>query len=345
MNVQTQLHADNHFVPRFYLKAWANGDNKIEVYRILVSHRNVPEWTSRSVSNVAYHKHLYSRMILSGKTDDFEKWIESAFETPASAVIRKAISGLAMSREDWNALARFVAAQDLRTPARYFDSVTRFQEYDGDAMLREIINDAKRDGVQLQDLVEGGVSTPDGFPCTIRIVSDTTRKKQIAMKITHGRAFWQYAMRRSLQEIGRIMEGHRWTILRAPNGLEWPTSDTPLVRLNFRSLTEYNLAGGWGVPHTSLMMPLSPRHLLITEVAAKHVPQKYTVAPDWQAAFFIKCIAENAHRSIFSREPIPKVALYRPRTIDQDRYAEEERFWKNWDHEQSVIEQEYFCNA
>ena len=38
---------------------------------------------------------------------------------------------------------------------------------------------------------------------------------------------------------------HRWTILHAPPGISWPTSDNPLIKLNYQDSSNYDTEGGW----------------------------------------------------------------------------------------------------
>jgi Protein of unknown function (DUF4238) len=77
------FHRDNHYVPQGYLKQWASPQKRLWVYRILVSHPRVPVWKETSVRGVAYHQHLYTRLAAGRETDDFERWLDREFETPA----------------------------------------------------------------------------------------------------------------------------------------------------------------------------------------------------------------------------------------------------------------------
>ena len=52
------------------------------------------------------------------EVDDFEKWFNAEFETPAEPVITKLIKGKSITRQEEKILTRFVMAQDLRVPAR-----------------------------------------------------------------------------------------------------------------------------------------------------------------------------------------------------------------------------------
>ena len=64
-------------------------------------------------------------MIQGAERDEIENWFKHEFETPADEPIRKVIEDRALSASDWRALIRFVAAQDVRTPARLIQSMKR----------------------------------------------------------------------------------------------------------------------------------------------------------------------------------------------------------------------------
>jgi hypothetical protein len=53
-----QLRKDNHYVPKLYLKQWAN-NGKIPTYRLLVQNENVPLWREQSLKGIAYPTSLH----------------------------------------------------------------------------------------------------------------------------------------------------------------------------------------------------------------------------------------------------------------------------------------------
>jgi len=86
-----QLHVKNHFVPESYLKRWENIDNKIWVYRTLVSNKKVPLWKDYSASAIAYQKHLYTQIIAGNESDELETWFDRNIESPANKVLDRAL--------------------------------------------------------------------------------------------------------------------------------------------------------------------------------------------------------------------------------------------------------------
>ena len=122
-----QFRRNNHYVPRSYLKRWEAGDKRVWTYRILVSNSNVPKWKQYSTKGIAYHSHLYTRIVGGEETDEIERWLDSEYETPAEPVIEKILAQRKMSPKDWATLIKYIASQDVRTPARLLESL-RMQE-------------------------------------------------------------------------------------------------------------------------------------------------------------------------------------------------------------------------
>src|SRR5712664_4123301 len=107
-----QLKRDNHFVPRFLLKPWLDGGGQVWVYRVLVSHNDVPTWIQKPIDRVAFRRDLYTLTSGGQEVDDFERWIECEFETPAVDSVARAIGGQSLSSVDWHRLAMLLALQD-----------------------------------------------------------------------------------------------------------------------------------------------------------------------------------------------------------------------------------------
>ena len=130
----SQQHIKNHYVPELYLKRWVT-NKKVQVYRTLVTHSNVPLWKTHSLSAVGYQKHFYSQIISGKQSDEFERWIDKEIESPANEAIEKVVLDQRLSPDDWYVLIKFLALQDVRTPARLFEHLERTQKD-----LKEILN-------------------------------------------------------------------------------------------------------------------------------------------------------------------------------------------------------------
>ena len=160
-------------------------------------------------------------------------------------------------------------------------------------------------------------------------------------ELTLGRGLWLWSMQHVLTLTLRSLYKHRWTILESPDGISWFTSDDPVIKLNFTSENEYTFGGGWGSTGTDLILPLSPRHLLFTQIG-KPVPRRGTRMVSEKASLLRRIIAEHAHRYIFASFADPFVEQVRPRVVNPDAIKEEALQWRHWHGEQVEAERQRF---
>ena len=161
----------------------------------------------------------------------------------------------------------------------------------------------------------------------------------LQVKMHVGRNYWLFAMRHVLSKTLFALESHHWTILTAPTGLQWFTSDDPVLLINFNNLYDYNFDGGWNRKGSEIILPLSPRHLFYTQVG-KPVPRLGTEMGVTQAVLIRQLIAEHAFRDIYAYDKDVGVPVYRPRHISEQSVRHEKVQWQRWHEEQSKAEQE-----
>lgn len=335
------MHRDNHYVSRSYLKRWTRDGLKVWSYRVLVSHPHVPLWRESSTRGVAYHEHLYTQLAASGESDEIERWLDAEFEAPAEEAIEKAISDRRLAPSDWELLVRFFAAQDVRTPARLVENLKRWS-----TTLPELIQTTLTESVARLEAMtpEERAALPNVTPHRDDVPFRITMERNAAEpggsvkgETVLGRGLWLWSMRHVLTNSLRALYRHRWTILAPPDGLTWFTSDDPVLKVNFNSLTNYTFGGGWGSVGTDLLLPLGPRHLLFTQVG-KPVPPRGTRMHIEKTMIVRRLIAEHAHRYIFASAPDPFVEQVRPRTVDAEALKHEALEWQRWHTEQTTAE-------
>jgi hypothetical protein len=337
------LHRDNHYVPCLYLKQWAVSCGRVWTYRLLVSHPKVPLWKLCSPRGVASHTHLYTQVVSGKETDEFERWLDSEFESPVEEALRKATSGARLTLEDWKRLIRFLAAQDVRTPAWFAEQAKRWH-----ATIPNLIDVTLRDSVLiLEDAALTGQPPPklkpapdNNFP--LRVASKRGMGQemgQIEAEILVGRGLWLWGIKRALKHTLNALYQHRWTILLPPKGLTWFTTDNPVVRLNFNNMNDYNFGGGWGSPGTEIFLPLSPQHLMYTQIGNRPPRRGERMQPA-QADIVRRMIAEHAYRLIFATEQDVEIHKFRPRVENGDLFRREQEQWRAWHEQQIAAEQE-----
>ena len=119
---------EHHFVPQLYLKPWTNEEGRIWRYRLLVSTDSVPSWGSHTPRAIARQKHLYTQMISRNPQDEVERWFAEEFESPAVEPIHRAVTEQRLTSDDWAHVIRFLALQDVRTPARLLEMLKRWND-------------------------------------------------------------------------------------------------------------------------------------------------------------------------------------------------------------------------
>lgn len=341
MESRGEFHRDNHYVPCVYLNQFAGADGRIASYKLLVAHERVPMWKRRSPKGIAYQAHLYTRIASGRETDEIERWLDRDFEAPAKEILRKATSDEALRPDEWECLARFVAAQDVRTPARLLENLDRWKTTIPkmfDNTVQEAVHkleEAKREGIPLarRDL------PTDGY-IPIRVTTEIQPGQHsgaLKAEMIAGRGVWFSSMRHLLTRTLKHLDRQRWTILRPPEGLTWFTSDDPVIRLNYYGEGKYDFKGGWGYKGTEILLPLGPRHLLYAQVG-KQPPRRGTVLSSPEAEMIRRFIAEHAYRTIFASEADLEVARLRARVVNAHQLHDEAEQWRLWHMAQSESE-------
>jgi hypothetical protein len=334
------LTRDNHFVPQVYLKNFANSSGEIREYRTLVSHSSVDEWKTVNVAGTGYARDLYTRIVQGEEADDIEQWLNREFESPAQECLQKVIEEKTLGARDWKVLVRFLASQVVRTPAFLLRNLPLWNQM-APKVLEETLKDvefqlrmAKASG---QKIVFEPTPHTSYFPMRVhqeRLPSEG--KVKITTNVIVGRGLWFYTMKHTLTKTLEVLHQHNWTILEAPTGLEWFTSDDPVVLLNFRSELDYDFNGGWNRSKGNILLPLSRRHLMFTEIGGPAFPKR--VPKRYHARLFRRMLAQHAHRRIYSFAEDQKVPSLRPRIVDPAAFENERTLWNAWYEDQSRAE-------
>ncbi|WP_458761970.1 DUF4238 domain-containing protein [Cupriavidus basilensis] len=333
-----QFHRDNHYVPQLYLKQWST-DGNILTYRLLVPHENVPMWKEHSLRGIAFHQHLYTYLVGQEETDEFEHWLGQEFEHPAEEAIGLVVNDKRMSPEHWRALIRFAVAQDVRTPANLSAFLARQRE-----SLQALMNKTLKDSARsLEEAAKAGSRLPKQeadssniFPLHVSIAKTSDGNGAIQARTIVGRKLWLWSVRHLLTNTIKKITHDNWTIVHAPAGMSWPTTDNPVIKLNFHDANNYDFNGGWGAPKCDIFLPLSPKHLLHNTIGQRSWPRG-TILDKPQATLTRKIIIEHADRYVFEKKR-SDVHLVRPRVISLEGYKKERDAWENWHREQSEAE-------
>jgi hypothetical protein len=200
---------EHHYVPRVYLKNFADTDGKVFVYRLLVAHCDVREWQPLSPRGIAYHAHLYTRMVAGSESDEVEEWLGREFEAPSEEAIQRATHDEPLTSAHWKALIRFVAAQDVRTPARLMERMAEWPKTIP-PLLNEVVREAvakleaaKRSGIAIQTN-----RTPHSEYLPIRMHKEIVpgeRMGKVRVETVAGRGFWLFSLKQLLTSTLNIL--------------------------------------------------------------------------------------------------------------------------------------------
>lgn len=342
-----KLRFRNHYIPELYLKRWSGGTPKVWTYRLLVPHERLQLWKRYSLESIGRRNHLYTRIRESHESDELEHWFSTNFECPANPIIEKVTSGAPLAPDDWKTLARFVALQDVRTPARMTEIVERAKGYLPE-MLQEVLEGAveemkvaKEKSLPLPAVHNQPRSVP--LPMAIRTeIEPGAETGTLRIEMVAGRAYWLYAVEVLLTQTVKHLENNRWTVVRPPVGMKWLTSDNPVVKLNFYSDGNFDLGGGWGNPGSEIFMPLSPEHLLFTQVGKRPEFARGERLPKSLATQLQGFIVKNAHRYIFAEDIDPAVSNVRPRIVSKEMSSSEDHGWSEFHGAQTEAEQSLY---
>jgi hypothetical protein len=299
----------------------------------------VPLWRQAAVKGLAYHEHLYTRVVAAGQTDEIERWLATVFESPGEEAIQKAVTDAHLTTQDWSRLIKFLAAQHVRTPVCLMEmhqlSVRTLQDTLPDTLNESVkeFETARREG---NPLPHDSHADSEHLPCRVTIDGGMLRFEIIA-----GRELWLYNLKHLLTRTVDALLAHKWTILRSPEEIEWVTSDDPVVRLNYHNSNKYDFGGGWDSRGTEIFLPLSPRHLLYTKIGTEP-PRRGEVLSAELATCFQRFTIEHAHRYVFAAAQDVKVSEHRPRIVDKEVFADEMNQWSRWHEEQSTAERSLY---
>lgn len=323
---------NNHYVPQFYLQSWSEDDLHLYQYSLLVPDSRIPYWKRNSIKYTAKWNDFYTRLVGDKEADDFEKWFNTEFETPAEPIIRKLIDDEIITTKESATLSRFIAAQHLRTPAKAGKIIANLKE-----LVPNIIKETHKrlNTDPIPKATSENSPELDSFPLKVTFDKET---KTITTGTVIGRSMYLYALKYLLTNTARVMDNYYWQVIDAADGISFPTSDDPVICLNYISENNYDFGGGWGRKHGNIIFPISPTKLLFTEIGSTQPALGLNRSPHW-SQFFRKIIIEHAYRYVYAIKPQKGMLAVRPRMVDRTLYLEEQENLANWHHEQISAEQ------
>ena len=160
---------------------------------------------------------------------------------------------------------------------------------------------------------------------------------QIKVDSVVGKGMYLFALKHLLDKTVCVLEKHQWHVIHAADGVSFPTSDDPVICLNYNSDSDYDFKGGWGKKNGNIILPISPKLLLITQIGSNLSINQLDYSEHW-SKFFRKIIIEHAHRYVYAIEPQKGMLAINPRRIDAFLFESEKSIMAGWHEEQMEAE-------
>ena len=329
---EKQITHNNHYVPQFYLKNWSEDGNTIFTYPLLVSNEKFPYWNRESIRNIAVWRDLYTRKIAQQEIDDFEKWFDREFEMPAKPVLDKLLRDEKITKAENIIISRFIAAQFVRTPSGLNKMLAWLRSNTPDIMQEEVneLNEKIKD----RGYTFKRKSVDKELELLPIKVNLDREESTIQVESIVGRSMYLYFVKHLLTKTIKQMYNHRWYVIQAADGVSFPTTDDPVICLNFRNENDYDFNGGLGQKHGNIIMPLSPNKLIFTQIGDKRDFCALNKSIYW-STLFRKMIIQHAHRFVFADKPQKGMLAINPRVVNKELYDKEQGEMKRW-HESNI---------
>lgn len=329
---------NNHYLSQMYLDAWKNDDNKVLVYELLVPNEKCPMWKSKSIKSVGSYDSMFVRLKNRIEVDDIEQWFRDRYETPAKQSLEHAINDEKITVDEWHCLIDFVACHIVRSPAFLIKTLdygkkceSIFQE-----VLSEISNMKEEDFIKTKERSNYSNNKDELFPFKMTNIGEEGNNVIFKAETIIGKQFYLWNMKNLLENTSKILHKHKWGIITVDDKVVLPTSDDPVICLNYNNQNEYDFGGGWGKKNCNILFPISPKKILYTQVGVKVKPRMNI---DYETSLlFKKMIVEHSHRKVISTYADKDFVIIKPRYVNESEYQREKKMWK--DFQKDYLEKE-----
>jgi Protein of unknown function (DUF4238) len=333
---------ETHYVPQATLRRWSEDGVNVWAYRLLAPSANIDPWQLCAIKGLTKQRDLYTTFEGDQEGDDFEKFITREIEEPGQAAIEKVIGNFKMKPGDWHAVAKFVAAQQMRTPMFFVEWVRRINE-EMPKTLQSILSELEQKAAAQ---IPAQAQEPDDhnylrekLRVTVDPVPGGNGLALVHAQVSSSRTAWLRFMRRMLTDRIELFCHHRWRVLKLAADDEWPLTDNPVLALNYVRRGEYDFGAGWGKHNSNFIMPVSPRVAIFTQVGSRETgPWHASLEQTRELQGFA---VERALRWIIARKPDPQIVALRPRAVDAEAYKAEQEAWRAWNDRHLSSEAEF----
>jgi len=124
-------------------------------------------------------------------------------------------------------------------------------------------------------------------------------------------------LQRRVELFSKILLAKPWQIWMAPSGLEFVTSDTPVVTMQVDEFGQYRVGWGFNRENVIALMPMSSRACLAAGTAHSH----YRVVETSYVEALNKSVIACGHRFAYSRSLDPAIDVLVQNSLGSIRYG------------------------
>mgnify|MGYP004464070521 CR=1 FL=1 len=340
------LSRNNHYLSQMYLEAWKNKNGQVELYELLVPNDNAPQWKSKPIKSVGSFDSIFVRLKSGEETDDIEKWFNEKYETPAKTALSHAINDEKITVDEWHCLIDFLACHIVRSPAFIIEKLCNVEMYNDSfqkatyEMAEKFPKMQKEDFIKERkffELTQNGKYNDELFPLKLTNLGSLDEDNAlIKVETIVGKQLCLWAIKYLLENTAKVLHEHKWSILTVDERVSLPTSDNPVVILNYYDENNYNFAGGWDSKNTYIIFPISPQKVLFTQIGVKSAPR---INLDYHMSLLLKkIIVEHSYRKVISNFKDEDVIKIKPRIVSETEFRIEKQMWP--DFQKNYLEKE-----
>ena len=336
------MKVNNHYVPKTYLKQWAN-KTKIFEYSLLVSHQEIPKWKESSISHTANINSLYIYYDGEDMSDEMEDFFSEEFEMKYNSFLENLNPEKKFSEVERDYISKLIASQHLRT-LKGFNRVQKFVVDTFPETIKEVCEELNQRWEITKSIPKTEEHEQGKFmPVKTTIITDDCNDTMLKIETYAGKSYWLVAMKHLLQSTYKVLNNVSWCVYDAPKNYNWVTSDDPVIFLNYYGKNSYDFEGGWGNENTNIIFPLTPKKILFGQIGMElknHDIATYEFADEIQ-----KYIVENAYGKVYSIEKNVQIPKIRKRIVDQELFYKFQQSLKNFHSEYLDNELPYLKNS
>ena len=168
------------------------------------------------------------------------------------------------------------------------------------------------------------------------------RENRIAkIRAVIGKGLYLHTLKHQLSETLKVAEYLNWKVIHAGGNVSFPTSDDPVICLNFRNRNDYDFNGGWKRKNCDILMPISPNMILFAEVGKKGDLDFLDYSSE-HSLLFREMIIKHAYRYVYAEKRQRGMLALNPRIVSRELFEQEKESMSGWHTEQMQAEKELY---